>query len=79
MLDDPDNEALKRLQRMAQRIFEITSAHQGHATIEYCPTALKSKLNIWSDPGPDFPLLRKVKSIFDPAGVFSPGRFVGGL
>jgi glycolate oxidase FAD binding subunit len=33
----------------------------------------------WSGPGPGLPLMRRIKRAFDPSGVFSPGRFVGGL
>ena len=79
MLEDPNDDALTRLQRMAQRIFEITNAHQGHAVIQWCPIGLKSKASVWGESRSDFTLLQKVKTIFDPSGIFSPGRFVGGL
>jgi glycolate oxidase FAD binding subunit len=51
----------------------------GHATIPWCPAEWKSTLNIWGPARPDFPLMQKVKNVFDPHGTLSPGRFVGGL
>jgi glycolate oxidase FAD binding subunit len=78
-LADEDADAVLPLRRLAQRIFKAAKAHRAQAVIEWCPAMLKSTLNVWGDPGPDFALLQKVKSIFDPGGIFSPGRFVGGL
>jgi FAD/FMN-containing dehydrogenase len=76
---DEEAEATARLRRFAQRIFEAAKAHRAQAVIEWCPATLKSMLNAWGEPGPEFALLQKVKTIFDPGGTFSPGCFVGGL
>jgi len=51
----------------------------GHATIPWCPTEWKSALKVWGLPRADFAQMLKLKKVFDPAGVFSPGRFVGGI
>jgi glycolate oxidase FAD binding subunit len=51
----------------------------GHSTIPWCPTEWKSALKIWGPPRADFALMQKVKRVFDPQGVLSPGRFVGGI
>jgi FAD/FMN-containing dehydrogenase len=36
-------------------------------------------VNVWGDPGEGLGLMQKVKATYDPAGIFAPGRFVGGL
>ncbi|MGH9704569.1 MAG: FAD-binding oxidoreductase [Candidatus Acidiferrales bacterium] len=60
-------------------ILEAVSKLQGHAMIPWCPVALKKEINIWGPPRDDFALMRKVKEVFDPQRILSPGRYVGGL
>jgi glycolate oxidase FAD binding subunit len=43
------------------------------------PRPVKALVDVWPDPGDALPLMRRVKERFDPAGILSPGRFVGGL
>lgn len=58
----------------------VASAEMGgHSTIPWCPAEWKSKLKIWGLPRPDFAQMQKLKHVFDPQGVLSPGRFVGGI
>jgi glycolate oxidase FAD binding subunit len=51
----------------------------GHSTIPWCPAEWKSALKIWGLPRADFTEMEKIKRVFDPQGVLSPGRFVGGI
>ncbi len=51
----------------------------GHSTIPWCPAEWKSTLKIWGLPRADFAQMQKLKRVFDPHGVLSPGRFVGGI
>ena len=51
----------------------------GRAIIEWCPTELKSKINLWGTLGDDFPWMRQVKAALDPLGILNPGRFYGGI
>jgi glycolate oxidase FAD binding subunit len=51
----------------------------GHSTIPWCPSEWKTALNVWGPERADLPLMRKIKSVFDPRGIFAPGRFVGGI
>lgn len=50
-----------------------------NATIPWCPSEWKSSLKVWGPERSDFAQMQKVKRVFDPHGVLSPGRFVGGL
>ena len=51
----------------------------GSLVIERAAPAVKRGLEVWGDPGPGLPLMRRVKAAFDSAGVLAPGRFVGSL
>ncbi|MGC1829853.1 MAG: FAD-binding oxidoreductase [Candidatus Acidiferrales bacterium] len=65
--------------RTTGEILAACSALGGHATIPWCPGEWKSALAVWGRPRGDFSAMENVKKAFDPRGVFSPGRFVGGL
>ena len=69
-----------------QRVANVASATQeacaklaGHATIPWAPAEWKSALQIWGPARPDFPQMQKVKSVFDPQNILSPGRFAPNL
>ena len=47
--------------------------------VETAPPEAKAQLEVWGPPPPSFPLLEGLKRKFDPEGVLSPGRFIGGL
>lgn len=67
--------------RLAQCAKEILSAagKNNRGMILQIPLELKREMNVWGEPGEDFPLMQRVKQAFDPHGIFAPGRFVGGL
>ncbi len=48
-------------------------------TIPWCPSEWKSALKVWGPERHDLAQMRKVKKVFDPIGIFSPGRFIGGI
>lgn len=43
------------------------------------PASSKRRIDTWPDGGNALPLMRRVKQQFDPRGILSPGRFVGGI
>jgi len=51
----------------------------GNLIIRSAPPDLKPRLKMWGEPGPDRPIMERIKRELDPSGIFSPGRFVGGL
>lgn len=61
------------------KLREAASALRGRLIVERAPADLKGELDVWGPVGNDLPLMRKVKQTFDPAGILSPGRFVGGI
>jgi glycolate oxidase FAD binding subunit len=77
--DDPSEDAKARTAKATDAIHAACAGLGGHSTIPWCPTEWKSALKIWGPPRADFALMQKVKRVFDPHGVLSPGRFVGGI
>ena len=47
--------------------------------IERCPQGLKAALSIWPPAGGEHEVAQRLKQVFDPHGVLSPGRFRGGI
>ncbi|HEX5424615.1 MAG TPA: FAD-binding oxidoreductase [Candidatus Acidoferrales bacterium] len=68
-----------RVARAANRIQSGCEKAAGHAMIPWCPFEWKDKRNVWGAERGDWAQMRKVKSVFDPQGILSPGRFVGGI
>ena len=50
----------------------------GHVTLWHRSPALAATA-VWGDVGPGIQLMKAVKSVFDPDGIMSPGRFVGDI
>jgi glycolate oxidase FAD binding subunit len=71
---EPENEenTVSRLQR-------IVAALGGTMVVKDCSLELKQRIDVFGDPPPSFPLMRRIKEQFDPNGILSPGRFVGRL
>jgi glycolate oxidase FAD binding subunit len=50
------------------------------AMLEWCPTEVKRAVgDLWGPPRQDFALMQRVKDVFDPQYVLSPGRFTSGI
>ncbi|MGH9791289.1 MAG: FAD-binding oxidoreductase [Candidatus Acidiferrales bacterium] len=67
-----------RLEKAVESVLSRTSS-AACTTIERCPAALKSHLSVWGPARKDFSLMKRIKQVFDPHAILSPGRFVGGL
>ena len=60
-------------------ILAAASTLGANVTIPWGPSEWKATLKIWGPGRNDFAQMQKVKKVFDPLGVFSPGRFIGGI
>lgn len=47
--------------------------------IEWCPQEVKLAMSVWPPPGSEQAIAERLKKVFDPQGVLSPGRFQEGL
>jgi glycolate oxidase FAD binding subunit len=74
-----NEDTLRRLALACHEMFAAAAASGARAVIEWCPTGLKRRVNVWGEPRADFPLMQRLKKVFDPHGILSPGRFVGEL
>jgi FAD/FMN-containing dehydrogenase len=79
LLDLADEECRVRIASTCEQLMTAVDAIGGNCTIAWCPAKWKQALRVWGTPRPDFPLMKKLKGAFDPSGVLSPGRFMGGL
>ena len=77
---DRSEESLRLLKEECARIFSLSGqAPWGRSVLLWCPPDLKNEINVWGEPAGDFALMQKLKNVFDPSGILSPGRFVGGI
>jgi glycolate oxidase FAD binding subunit len=58
---------------------EMARAGGGHATLEWAPLAVKSRVPVWDDPGAAGRIMQRIKAQLDPANVLNPGRFIAGI
>ena len=59
---------------------ELAHSARGHLRVVSAPASIRDQLEFFDRPNPSaFKLMQRLKSTFDPAGVFNPGCFVGGL
>ena len=77
--DHLGDKTISSLAQIASGVFEYAAAHNGSASILFCPTILKRVVNVWGPARNDAALMRLVKNAFDPENVFAPGRFVAGI
>ena len=77
--DALSDDSRARVVRTAGRIQTACDKAGGHATIPWCPDSWKLQLRIWGSEGGELGQMRKLKTAFDPQGILSPGRFVGGI
>lgn len=63
----------------ANQILDASASLRANVTIPLCPSEWKSALKIWGPERRDLAQMQKVKKVFDPLGIFSPGRFIGGI
>lgn len=62
-----------------QALREQITARGGSLVLLDTPAAWKGEVDAWGTPGPELALMKKVKDVFDPERVMSPGRFIGGI
>jgi glycolate dehydrogenase FAD-binding subunit len=49
------------------------------AMIERCPLEIKKTLDMWPPAWPEHEIAERLKHVFDPNSILSPGRFRGGI
>ncbi len=76
-LDAPDAGALGRIAAMLRNCARTV---RGHLRVLRVTPELRGNLRLFDEPpAPAMTLMRRMKTTFDPPGIFNPGCFVGGL
>ena len=76
---DAGEDSRTKISSATGRIAAACSELGGNSTIPWCPAKWKSSLAVWGPERADFAQMKKLKTVFDPCGIFAPGRFAGGL
>jgi glycolate oxidase FAD binding subunit len=78
----PEADDLATLGRVACSIagLQNTAAELGGTSVvPFAPLDFKKRLSVWGPLRPDAELMRRMKTVFDPAGILAPGRHAGGV
>jgi len=79
MMPEGGADDIARLASSAELVFRAAEEVGAKARIEFAPVELKRRINVWGAARPDLELMRRVKKVFDPENVLSPGRFAAGI
>jgi glycolate oxidase FAD binding subunit len=71
-----NEDTLTRLSPSITQIFNLISASGGRASLLFVPSEIKRTINVWGSPSPDLPLMRRLKTAFDPQNILAPGRSI---
>ena len=74
-----DEQSRVRVASASERTVAACAQLGGNVTIPWRPSEWKSAMNVWGPERGDFAQMRRLKQVFDPAGILAPGRFAGGI
>jgi len=70
---------VESLIELIRRFTSEAVKHEGNLVVESSPLLIKKRIDVWGEPRSDYEVMRRLKERIDPAGIFNPGRFVGGI
>jgi FAD/FMN-containing dehydrogenase len=80
---EPGGQAAGVMQEPLLRVLRglpgLVVADGGYAVVESAPPEVKGQLEVWGPPPSSLALVKALKRRFDPEGILSSGRFIGGL
>ncbi len=62
-----------------QKLTAKAAGMEGNLMVESAPASIKPKIAVWGQEKGDGRVFRQIKLALDPASLFNPGRFVGGI
>ena len=77
--NERNEDARKRVAQATEQILTACGTLEGNATVPWCPSEWKGTVKVWGLERAEFPMMQKLKNVFDAPRVLSPGRFMGGL
>lgn len=76
----PDNAtAFPELLSCSRELMDLCLTSGASPLVERCPQEIKNTLGVWPPAGSEGQLALRLKHVFDPQGILSPGRFRGGI
>jgi FAD/FMN-containing dehydrogenase len=79
VLPPADPKTCAELVSCSRELLDLCSTSGTVPIIERCPPEIKNTLGIWPPAGSEREVAQRLKHVFDPQGVLSPGRFRGGI
>jgi glycolate oxidase FAD binding subunit len=79
LLEPGDEKSADRVVSVAEKLLEKCQSIGGNLVVEKASARMKERLPVWGTPPQDFLIMKRIKEQMDPFGLFSPGRFVGGI
>jgi FAD/FMN-containing dehydrogenase len=79
LLKPGDEKSKDRALFVAEKLLEKCQSISGNLVVEKASAGMKERLPVWGSPPQDFVVMKRIKEQMDPFGLFSPGRFVGGI
>jgi glycolate oxidase FAD binding subunit len=70
---------IAELESACRHTYALGAEFSARITLQWAPTALKRRFDHPRDSRGDLALMKKVKEVFDPHNILSPGRFPGEL
>lgn len=77
-----DRETTASIDELVQIVHQVREGVErmgGDVVVQNCPTALKSRVDVWGGEPSGFSVMRRLKAQYDPNNTMNPGRFVGRL
>jgi hypothetical protein len=79
LLPPHDPKIYPQLLNFSRELTTLCTASGAAPMIERCPLEIKNALTIWPPMGSEHEIAQRLKLVFDPQGILSPGRFRGGI
>ena len=79
LLEPGDEKSADRVISVAEKLLEKCQSMSGNLVVEKASARMKKRLPVWGSPPQDVAIMKRIKAQMDPFGLFSPGRFVGGI
>jgi glycolate oxidase FAD binding subunit len=77
--DQRERSRTESLIKFIRKLTSEAAKNEGNLVIEASPWSIKKKVDPWGKSRSDVPIMRRIKKQIDPAGILSPGRFIGGI
>ena len=79
LLPPDDTTAYPELVGCSRDLMDLCLTSGAAPMIERCPREIKNALGVWPPAGSEGEIARRLKHVFDPHNILSPGRFRGGI